>query len=288
MITAHDLADVEHDRWKRCIEDHLGLVPTLLAMLLDLAVPKIGVSRGGSRFDRPQITGGGYDEQDPTMSIDDRAAGDALYLWELLADYATAVSEWLDATTTIPTRCPDDRQVAHDAALLIVGTLLQHTDAIYEHRELADFEDHVFHEIRSMRARHGIFNSPRRRPPELCMLCGEVEVRTHWVTSRTGPRSVEVMRCARCGDETRGEEPPMEACEITEVDGQPVRVIGGLGDDDRGAFAEVVRAARRRLAETPPAPCRSPRCGTVAAHDHGPACGARCLCGMGEADEEVS
>ena len=243
MITAHDLADVEHDRWNRCIEDHLGMVPTLLAMLLDLAVPKIGVSRGGSRFDRPQITVGGYDEQDPTMAIDETAAADATYLWTLLAEYATAVSAWFDADTLIPERCPGNAQTAHDAALIIVGTLLTYKDGIYKYRELAPFEDEFFTEIRRMRARHGVFGSPRRRPPATCALCGEQKVRTHWVTGRVGPRSVEVKRCESCGDETRGDEPPADAQVVTKIDGKPIQARGGISEADRIAFAKALSRA---------------------------------------------
>lgn len=247
MITAHDLADVEHDRWERCIEDHLGLVPPLLAMLLELAVPKIGVSRGGSRFDRPQITGGGYDEQDPTLSIDERAALDATYLWSLLAEYATAVSDWMGSGARIPDRCPGNRRVAHDASLLIVGALLQHKKHIYPYRELAQFEDEFFEEIRAMRARHGFFNTPRRRPLEPCDLCGEVKVRSHWVTGPTGPRSVEVKRCDDCGNEEHGADPNVEVEVVTEIDGKPIQAKGGISAADREAFAKKLREASRAI-----------------------------------------
>lgn len=47
----------------------------------------------------------------------------------------------------------------------------------------------------------------------------------------------------------------IENCQIVEVDGEPVRVQGNVGDWDdetRAAFAEVVRAAKAKFAAEHP------------------------------------
>lgn len=40
-----------------------------------------------------------------------------------------------------------------------------------------------------------------------------------------------------------------DTCRLIEVDGEVIRVLGGHGmdDEDRAAFAEIVRAAKRRF-----------------------------------------
>lgn len=141
-------SDATHQQWLRQVEYHLGLVPKLVGAELALATPGIGVSRGGSRFDRPQITGGGYYDSAPAIGLDYAAASDAVYFWSLLAEYATAVSEWLFAPTRIPTKCPDTSRAAHDAAPLIVGTLIDNATAVWAHRALDEFEQTMLGVIR--------------------------------------------------------------------------------------------------------------------------------------------
>ena len=52
--------DAAHDQWVREHEWHLGLVPAILEALVESTLPQLPVSRGGSRFDKDQITGGGF------------------------------------------------------------------------------------------------------------------------------------------------------------------------------------------------------------------------------------
>ena len=207
MITAHDLADVERRAWSRRTEYHLGLVPKLLGAMLELAAPTVGVSRGGSRFDRPQITGGGYHDETPTGQVDERAAGDATYLWGLLAEYATALSAWLGAETRIPAQCPGSSQAAHDAALLIIGTLLNHADQVYEFAEMARFEAEMFAEIRRQQRRYLPEHDGVPQHARDCTVCGESRaVRVVWVDGANGsPRPEQVGRCRVCGETYRSE-----------------------------------------------------------------------------------
>jgi hypothetical protein len=199
--------------WTRQMEYHLGLVPLLLRTAINLGVvlsaPHIPVSRGGSQFDRPQITGGGYYDSTPTLLLggDARAADHATYLWELLAEYATAVSEWLGADTTIPPRCPNTATGAHDAAMLIVGTLLKHTTEVWEHRELEAFEQEMFTEIRRQQRR--LIPQHDGLPQHARHCTGDTEypgcgsersVRVRWEDDPSGsPKPRQVVSCRVCG-----------------------------------------------------------------------------------------
>lgn len=194
--------------WTRAMEYHLGLVPLLLRTAINLgavlSAPHIPVSRGGSQFDRPQITGGGYFDGSPTLlGGDARAADHATYLWELLAEYATAVSEWLGADTTIPQRCPNTAGGAHDAALLIVGTLLKHTAEVWQHRELETFEQEMFTEIRRQQRRLIPQHDGMPQHARDCTTCGESRsVRVVWVDGENGsPKPRQVAKCRVCGEQ---------------------------------------------------------------------------------------
>lgn len=193
--------------WTRQLEYHLGLVPRLLRTAINLgavlSAPHIPVSRGGSQFDRPQITGGGYYDASPTLPGGDaRAADHATYLWELLAEYATAVSEWLGADTTIPKQCPNTGTGAHDAALLIVGTLVKHAAEVWHHRELEAFEQEMFGEIRQQQRRFIPQHDGVPQHARDCTVCGESRtVRVVWVDGAGGsPKPVQVGKCRVCGE----------------------------------------------------------------------------------------
>lgn len=196
-------ADAARHQWERQLEYHLGLVPKLLGAMLALAEPSVGVSRGGSQFDRPQITGGGYHNETPTAHIDERAAGDAVYLWGLLAEYAEAVSAWMGAGTRIPVKCPGSSQVAHDTALLIVGTLIDHAAEIWEHRQLDAFEVEMFGEIRRQQYRYLPKHDGLPQHARACVTCGsERAVRVRWVDGVDGsPKPRQVGVCRVCGQE---------------------------------------------------------------------------------------
>lgn len=196
------ILDIELSEWTRRFEWHLDLVPKLLGAQLTLATPSVGVSRGGSQFDRPQITGGGYYDSIPTSNTDAQAAADATYLWGLFAEYVTAVSAWLGAETRIPSKCPGSSLVAHDTALIIVGTLANHTTEIHGHRELDDYETEMFTEIRRMQRRYLPQHDGVRQHARDCLeSCGGVRtVRAVYVDAENGsPRPVLVAKCTACG-----------------------------------------------------------------------------------------
>lgn len=194
--------------WSRQLEYHLGLVPKILGAALAMSTPHIPVSRGGSQFDRPQITGGGYFDSVPTGGAESFAAGDATYMWALLAEYAESVSEWLAAPTRIPTRCPSTSRGAHDASLIIVGTLIDHAALIWEHRQLDMFEGEMFREIRRQQRRFlpQYEGEPQHARP--CMTCGEPSaVRVVWADADGGSRKpVQVGKCRVCGEVYKNEE----------------------------------------------------------------------------------
>lgn len=245
-----------HDAWVREHTWHLDLIPAIMDALVEATLPTIPVSRGGSRFDRDQVTGGGYFDATPTTQFDytevggiryQGAAGDARLLWSDLLEYLTAA---IDAVEEPARRAPAvgatpnaDPISARSEALLVVGWLIDHGEQIASAATLRREPDELFALIRRLRGVHGIFNSPRRTKPELCAICGEAQVRSVWVSGPNGAGSVEVKRCSTCGDETR-EEPAPQRHEITEVDGHPIQAVGGVSAADRAAFAAVLVKAR--------------------------------------------
>lgn len=215
MTDLHFLVDSETARvaWTRQAEYHLGLIPQLLRTTIGMAEvlgePHVPVSRGGSQFDRPQITGGGYYDTVPVMGHagDGRAAADGPYLWALLADYAESVSEWLGAGTRIPHVCPKTAASAHDAALVIVGTLLKHAPEVWAHRELEVFEGEMFREVRRMQRRYLPDDLGVPQHARTCTVCGsERAVRVRWVDGVAGsPRPRQIGVCRVCGQEYTSE-----------------------------------------------------------------------------------
>lgn len=263
--------DATHRRWVHEFEWHLDVVPPLMDALVEATLPVIPVSRAGSRFDKDQITGGGYfdtlavfDQFDVTSSgamIRKGAAADVRELWDWVTAYVGAASAWLnqpvippyaaDLPPVVPGRRPDaDPFSARATALVTAGWLIDRADLIAEIGELEEHREAMFQLIRHLRGRYGVFSSPRRRRPELCALCGEYEVRTRWESGTIGPRSVEVKKCRTCGDEQREPEPAPERTEITQVEGRPIRRVGGLTDADRAAFRALVEATKQKLDKT--------------------------------------
>lgn len=231
-MTTMTIIDVDgtHRRWVQEFTWHLDLVPVLMDTLVDATLPTIPVGLG-SRFDKEQLTGGGYRDN---MQILDRfevlAAGetggrlvgqgpaaDARELWEWVTSYTTAVSSWLNHDITVPwapdfpptvDRRPNpDPLTARGLALVTIGWLIDRADRISELTDLEGHREEMFRVIRHLRGRYGVFNHPRRARPTLCTVCGEAAVRTTWATSKDGrARSVEVKRCTTCGDEHREDE----------------------------------------------------------------------------------
>lgn len=254
--------DAVRRRWVHEFTWTLDVVPPLMDALVEATLPRIPVSRGGSRFDKDQITGGGHydnmqllDQFDVTsdgVMVQKGAVQDARELWSWVVQYTRAVDAWIASERPAPvlTDNPDsDPLSARSVALVTVGWLIDHADQIAEISELEEHREAMFQLIRHLRGRYGVFNTPRRQPPELCMVCGEHAVVTRWESGKVGPRSVEVKKCRTCGDENREPEAAPERSEITEVDGEPVRRVGGLTDADRDAFRALVEATKRKTKE---------------------------------------
>lgn len=209
-----------HDQWVREHEWHLALLPDLVDVIVDETLPTIPVGLG-SRFDKEQLTGGGYRDNMQLLDafmvgnggriVGQGAAGDARELWTELLDYLDAASRVVDR----PIRpVPDvgrtinaDPLTARGEALLTAGWLIDHGDQIAEAPVLATEPTELFRLIRHLRGRYGVFPHPRRAPLALCTVCGNTTVRTWWATSADGrARSIEVRTCSTCGDEHREDE----------------------------------------------------------------------------------
>lgn len=198
--------------WEHQYEWHLGLVPAVVEMLITLAAPTVGVSRGGSRFDRPQITGGGYYED---LDVSDAGTGplaDARDLWAMLHEYTTAVGEWIEPlrpSPGLPDALPATAAAARDTALVTVGWLIDHAARIEPLHELDEYRDQMFYTIRRLRRVHGIHRRPRQDRRRMCTTCGERAVVVDWVTPADGsPRPVKVGVCKSCGEQYTETESP--------------------------------------------------------------------------------
>lgn len=212
--------DAPHREWVRSFEWHLDIVPPLIDALVEATLPRIAVSRGGSRFDKDQITGGGHIDN---MQILDHfdvigdghlvaggAAADARDLWAWLTGYTAGVDAWIDAHRPKPdlaVKVNSDPLTARGSALLIVGWLIDHADEISTVAELEAHREEMFALIRRLRGQYGVFNHPRRARPALCHVCGERRVVVDWVDAGTGsPKPVRAGKCRNCGQVYRTEE----------------------------------------------------------------------------------
>jgi hypothetical protein len=213
--------DAAHRQWVAAFTWHLDVTPALMDALVEMTLPQIPVSRGGSRFDRLQITGGGYMD---TMQILDRfdvttdgvmvakgAAADAQELWSWITGYTGACSAWLNQAVTAPwaadlppvaavSRLQGDPLTARAAALVTAGWLIDHADQIADITELEEHREEMFGLIRRLRGRYGVYNHPRRARPALCTVCGERKVVVDWVDAGNGsPKPVQAAKCKTCG-----------------------------------------------------------------------------------------
>ena len=112
-------------RWSEKFTYHLDLIPIVLEAIVETTLPALGVSRGGSRFDRPQVTGGGYqDTMSAMLAVFDQsgradgiqpsaAVKDARELWSWLVEYTQAVDAWIAPTRPAAPRLPPRRRPAH-------------------------------------------------------------------------------------------------------------------------------------------------------------------------------
>lgn len=212
--------DAAHRHWVAEFTWHLDLVPVLMDVLVDATLPPIPVGLG-SRFDKEQLTGGGYRDN---MTILDRfivgehglvdsrpAANDADELWQWLTGYTTGVSTWLNHDIPVP-YAPDfpphmdrrpnaDPLTARGLALITVGWLIDRAARIEPLTELDAHREEMFALIRSLRGRYGVFNHPRRARPTLCTTCGERAVIVDWIDGENGsPKPVRGGKCTKCGE----------------------------------------------------------------------------------------
>lgn len=219
-----DLAFIDpnaaHDQWVREHEWHLALLPDLVEAIVDACLPTIPVGLG-SRFDKDQLTGGGYLDNMRTLDafivsgggriVSQGAAADARELWGELLTYleaaAQVVSRPIRPVPAVGRTVNADPLTARGEALIAAGWLIDHGDRIAEAPVLDKEPADLFTLIRHLRGRYGVFPHPRRARLALCTICGEAAVRTWWATSSDGrPRSIEVRTCSTCGDEHREDE----------------------------------------------------------------------------------
>lgn len=204
--------DQQHRAWIKQFTWHLDCLPPIMDALVTATLPTIGVSRGGSRFDRPQVTGGGYIENVPMLNVDTDQAGhliptgaaaDARELWAWITGFVTAVNDWIEPTRPAPnlgTHPNPDPLSARALALTAAGWLIDHADQVAPIRELDDHRDAMFALIRSLRGRYGVFPHPRT-PRERCTTCGDRAVVVSWVDSPDGsPKPIRAGKCRTCGE----------------------------------------------------------------------------------------
>ncbi len=209
-FTTEQQADHDYRRWFHSFEHHLGQLPVVLSMLVTLAQPTIGVSRGGSQFDRLQVSKGGLVNEEQDMSAllvrtrgengNSGPGGDAEYLWGLLTGYAATVWDRADNTRG---DAPDlaggaltTASAAKDATLLTVGWLIHHAPAVYSLAEIEEDRDELFRTIRRLKAVHGIHPHPRRA---LCGTCGRWQVEHDYTDLKDGT-VIRVGVCRSCGE----------------------------------------------------------------------------------------
>ena len=206
-------------RWSEKFTYHLDLIPVVLEAIVETTLPALGVSRGGSRFDRPQVTGGGYqDTMSAMLAVFDQsgradgiqpsaAVKDARELWSWLVEYTNAVDAWIAPTRPAPTLAsrPDaDPLTARALALPACGWLIDHADTIHTVTELDEHSEAMFTEIRRLRGRYGVTPRPRT-PREMCTTCGRRDVVAAWASDPSGsPKPIRVARCRSCGETWRG------------------------------------------------------------------------------------
>lgn len=230
-ITETFAVDVEHRKWVAEFTWHLDIVPVLLEVLVDAALPPIPVG-GGSVFDKDQITGGGYRDNMQILDrfevhasgeiggrlVDQRpAVADAIELWDWLTGYTTGASSWVNQYVTVPypadlppamDRRPNaDPLTARGLALVTVGWLIDRADLIAKFDALEPHREEMFALIRRLRGRYGVFNHPRRARPALCGTCGERAVVIDWIDGENGsPKPVRGGKCRNCGEVHRPTE----------------------------------------------------------------------------------
>lgn len=198
-LTAEEQAEHDYRRWVASYSWHVDQLPLLIETTGTLALPSIGVSRGGSAFDRPQVTGGGYYDSVPIR--DGGATADSRELWALLWRYLGEVRTHLPAAPTIAQVVPENADTARRTAYTVTAWLAENVEQISDLHEVAPVEDDLFALIRRLRGRYATAGTARRARPRTCTTCGEAAVIVDWVDGANGsPRPVQVGLCRQCGE----------------------------------------------------------------------------------------
>ncbi|MFJ4038216.1 hypothetical protein ACIPVB_09015 [Microbacterium sp. NPDC090007] len=198
-VDADEQAAYEYQRWVTSYVWHTDQLPLLIETTSTLALPSIGVSRGGSAFDRPQVTGGGYYDSVPIR--DGGATTDSRELWALMWRYLEQVHSHLPAAPTVDRDVPQDTGTARRAAYTVTAWLAENVEAISDLHDVAPVEDDLFALIRRLRGRYATAGTARRARPRTCTTCSEAAVIVDWIDGANGsPRPVQVGLCRSCGE----------------------------------------------------------------------------------------
>lgn len=191
--------EIWYREWVKQYLWHIDQLPLLMETTATLAIPRLGVSRGGSQFDRPQVTGGGYYDTIPLA--DGGATEDSRTLWAAMCAYVRAVSGHVEGAPLLALTAPDEAGVARAAAYSVTGWLADHVDTIAELHVISSVEDELFALIRRLRGRYTAAGTHRRARPRLCTTCGEHAVIVDWIDGANGsPKPVQVGVCKACGE----------------------------------------------------------------------------------------
>lgn len=200
MTIPSDAIDPEagYREWVRQYFWHIDQIPALLETVGVLATPSIGVSRGGSRFDAVQITGGGYYDNVPIR--DGGATADSEELWMTVRQYLDAVRRHGTDAPALGLSFPGVVDVARREAYRVTAWLADHVEQIVDWADLGPLEDEMFSLIRRMKGRYRGAGTERRARPRVCELCAEAAVVVDWVDGSSGSSEpVQAGVCRACG-----------------------------------------------------------------------------------------
>lgn len=215
MTIPLDAIDPEagYREWVRQYLWHIDQIPALLETVGALATPSIGVSRGGSRFDAVQITGGGYYDNVPIR--DGGATADSEQLWTTVRHYLDAVrGHGLATAPVLDPTFPAHVSTARREAYRVNAWLADRVEQIVDWADLGPLEDELFGLIRRMKGRYRGAGTARRARPRVCESCAEAAVVVDWVDGANGsPKPVQVGVCRSCGATYSEGASPTEAAE---------------------------------------------------------------------------
>lgn len=208
------------DRWLRSFEHHLDLVPPIMDAIVTSTIPHIRATV----TDKDRITGGGpvdnmtaflrgVDVGSDGRVVGVGAAADAETLWWWVVTFTRAVAANIKPIRSAPALVdrPDaDPLTARSVALTTVGWLVDHADQIQQLTVYESDIDEMFHEIRHLRGKYGVHQTPRR-PRARCATCGTISVVVTWVDGPNGSlKPVRAGKCRTCGAVYRDAPAPVE------------------------------------------------------------------------------